>query len=157
MDIVWWNQRIPIKTDYFYLKYIAKFLYGYNCKHFLLLCCNRCVSIDKRENNNYATMICIIKTASTLLKSSGKLILNCKFYSKKIINTWKNQYLYVVLPVKGNSLWRWDYLLTIIIDGLGQDRRNSIANTLELRLSCTNPSISPLSDFLCWQDNAMPQ
>ena len=27
------------------------------------------------------------------------------------------------------------------IDGLVQDRRNSIANTLELRLSCTNPSI----------------
>ena len=27
------------------------------------------------------------------------------------------------------------------IDGLVQERRNSIANTLELRLSCTNPSI----------------
>ena len=27
------------------------------------------------------------------------------------------------------------------IDGLVQDRRNSIANALELRLSCTNPSI----------------
>ena len=26
-------------------------------------------------------------------------------------------------------------------DGLMQERRNSIANTLELRLSCTNPSI----------------
>ena len=29
----------------------------------------------------------------------------------------------------------------IYIDGLVQERRNSIANTLELRLSCTNPSI----------------
>ena len=27
------------------------------------------------------------------------------------------------------------------IDGLVQERRNSIANTLELRHSCTNPSI----------------
>ena len=27
------------------------------------------------------------------------------------------------------------------IDGLGQERRNSIANALDLRLSCTNPSI----------------
>ena len=26
-------------------------------------------------------------------------------------------------------------------DGLVQERRNSIANALELRLSCTNPSI----------------
>ena len=30
----------------------------------------------------------------------------------------------------------WKYL-----DGLVQKRRNSIANALELRLSCTNPSI----------------
>ena len=30
------------------------------------------------------------------------------------------------------------------IDGLVQERRNSIANTLELRLSCINPSISLL-------------
>ena len=29
------------------------------------------------------------------------------------------------------------------IDGLVQERRNSIANALELRLSCTNPSIWP--------------
>ena len=29
----------------------------------------------------------------------------------------------------------------VYIDGLVQERRNSIANTLELRLSCTNPSI----------------
>ena len=27
-------------------------------------------------------------------------------------------------------------------DGLVQERRNSIANTLELRLSCTNQSLS---------------
>ena len=28
------------------------------------------------------------------------------------------------------------------VDGLMQERRNSIANALELRLSCINPSIS---------------
>ena len=32
---------------------------------------------------------------------------------------------------------------TLYINGLMQERRNSIANALELRLSCTNPSISP--------------
>ena len=31
------------------------------------------------------------------------------------------------------------------INGLVQDRRNSITNALELRLSCTNPSISKLA------------
>ena len=30
------------------------------------------------------------------------------------------------------------------IDGLTQERRNSIANALELRLSCANTSIYPL-------------
>ena len=30
--------------------------------------------------------------------------------------------------------------LPLDIDGLGQERRNSNANELELRLSCTNPS-----------------
>ena len=30
----------------------------------------------------------------------------------------------------------------LYIDGLVQERRNSIANALELRLPCTNPSIS---------------
>ena len=38
--------------------------------------------------------------------------------------------LYVVLLVEIEHL-----------DGLIQERRNSIANALELRLSCTNPSI----------------
>ena len=31
--------------------------------------------------------------------------------------------------------------ISIPIDGLMQEKRNSIANALELRLSCTNPSI----------------
>ena len=34
-----------------------------------------------------------------------------------------------------------DDLLMMIVDGLVQERRNSIANVLELCLSCTNPSI----------------
>ena len=32
-------------------------------------------------------------------------------------------------------------VMTDYINQLMQERRNSIANTLELRLSCTNPSI----------------
>ena len=39
----------------------------------------------------------------------------------------------------------------IHIDGLEQERRNSIANALELRLSCTNPTKSPSSSFGGWQ------
>ena len=41
-------------------------------------------------------------------------------------------------------------------DGIMQERRNSIANALELRLSCTNPSIlffcwdPPSPSILCW-------
>ena len=34
------------------------------------------------------------------------------------------------------------------IHGLVQERRNSIANALELRLSCTNPSIWSDSELL---------
>ena len=37
----------------------------------------------------------------------------------------------------------YDYthnILYLDIDGLVQERRNSIANAMELRLSCTNPS-----------------
>ena len=37
--------------------------------------------------------------------------------------------------------WNKKYSVKINIDGLGPERRNSIANALELRLSCTNPSI----------------
>ena len=36
------------------------------------------------------------------------------------------------------------------IDGLVQERRNSIANALELRLSCINPSISSPSTKGDW-------
>ena len=40
------------------------------------------------------------------------------------------------------------------IDGLVQERRNSSANALELRLSCTNPSKSPT--FVIVQLYAIP-
>ena len=52
--------------------------------------------------------------------------------------------------VKDNNLWYGDGLVSKTtsamfmqyhIDGLMQEKRNSIANALELRLSCTNPSI----------------
>ena len=40
---------------------------------------------------------------------------------------------------QAENIEQWHHL-----DGLVQERRNSIANALELRLSCTNPPI-PLS------------
>ena len=39
------------------------------------------------------------------------------------------------------NFWSTSCLLSPYIDGLMQERRNSIANALELRLSCTKPSI----------------
>ena len=40
---------------------------------------------------------------------------------------------------------QWWSMVTYDIDGLVQERRNSIANALELRLSCTNPSSAELT------------
>ena len=46
------------------------------------------------------------------------------------------------------------------IDGLVQERRNSIANALELRLSCTNPSIwyyqAEHDDVMTWKHMWFP-
>ena len=39
------------------------------------------------------------------------------------------------------------------VDGLAQERRNSIANALEFRLSCTNPSIWAFSPGTRWPDD----
>ena len=38
--------------------------------------------------------------------------------------------------IRSDERWLWEYF-----DGLAQGRRNSIASALELRLSCTNPSM----------------
>ena len=56
----------------------------------------------------------------------------------------------ITLPADGLAMHRdrvqtWDHF-----DGLVQERRNSIANALELRLSCTNPSI--WDEGLCKKD-----
>ena len=42
------------------------------------------------------------------------------------------------------------------VDGLAQEIHNSIANTLELRLSCTKPSMSSSVYYVCtvWPSNA---
>ena len=39
------------------------------------------------------------------------------------------------------EICHWDHVFQDHTDGLVQERRNSIANALELRLSCTNPMI----------------
>ena len=38
-----------------------------------------------------------------------------------------------------------------------QERRNSIANTLELRLSCTNPSVHTLTTLCQYMYNVMSE
>ena len=51
-------------------------------------------------------------------------------------------YVTTVTMVKSTLIARFDkYLILSYIDGLVQERRNSIAKALGLRLSCTNPSI----------------
>ena len=47
----------------------------------------------------------------------------------------------VTTPCWGGNGWNFVKFWGTIIDGLVQERRNSIANALELRLSCSNPSI----------------
>ena len=41
----------------------------------------------------------------------------------------------------------------IYIDGLGQERHNSIANALELCVSCTNPSYIYIYDYTSYDDS----
>ena len=55
-----------------------------------------------------------------------------------------------------SSIFRIQYPMKWLhIDGLVQERRNSIANTQELRLSCTNPSMrwTTLSKVIWWAGN----
>ena len=42
---------------------------------------------------------------------------------------------------KHTSVHKWQQTIGQHINGLVQERRNSIANAMELCLSCTNPSI----------------
>ena len=50
-------------------------------------------------------------------------------------------YQIIVCKMSGTINAYSNHDLRLYIDGLVQDKRNSIANALELRLSCTNPSI----------------
>ena len=57
--------------------------------------------------------------------------------------------------LKGQSFWYNEHLSSIsynedCIDRLVQERRNSIANTLKLCLSCTNPSIWSWECYMLW-------
>ena len=48
----------------------------------------------------------------------------------------------LIRQIIGESLWLTDQVIMLMpyhIHGLVQERRNSIANALELRLSCTHP------------------
>ena len=50
---------------------------------------------------------------------------------------------WIVLIIQDDGIQGYDKqeLDKLYLDGLVQERRNSIANALELRLSCTNPLI----------------
>ena len=77
------------------------------------------------------------------------LILILIGWCKKHVNPLLTHWSYVFLAL---THW-WGHLLQLPyqhINGLVQERRNSIANTLELRLSCTNPSISLLPCTYPW-------
>ena len=70
-------------------------------------------------------------------------IINIHF-TKRILNMIMNPCRVTQLCICAGSLYGWVVRVTLrcsVIDGLMQERRNSIANGLELRLSCTNPSI----------------
>ena len=55
---------------------------------------------------------------------------------------------YEILVLAFSVWFHKEFHMVCHIDGLVQERRNSIANALELRLSCTNPSIwSNSGDF----------
>ena len=59
---------------------------------------------------------------------------------------------YVFVLVCPNYKWMKQH-----VDGLVQERSNSIANTLELHLSCTNPSLLPLKfdEIFHWNGNVI--
>ena len=60
------------------------------------------------------------------------------------------EYIFILAEVNSDL----DDVSCLHIDGLVQERRNSIANALELRLPCTNPSIYthclPAPPGICW-------
>ena len=62
----------------------------------------------------------------------------------KIVNSPDDKFVVIGGPIgcHNDNLWCYQWRQSSHhIDGLVQERRNSIANALELRLSCTNPSI----------------
>ena len=70
-----------------------------------------------------------------------------------------NQCISLWIPQResATTIFLYYCMVNVHIDGLVQARRNSIANALELRLSCTNPSVYAIvihkqnSVFTCWR------
>ena len=62
---------------------------------------------------------------------------------------WKNvlKIILVIFFLRYNIVVIWIGIYGYHIDGLVQERCNSIANALELQLSCTNSSISICGDY----------
>ena len=62
-----------------------------------------------------------------------------------------------VVVATQNSVQLWSVTNTgLYFDGLMQERCNSIVNALELRLSCTNPSIWSHNALICNKQSKMP-
>ena len=69
-----------------------------------------------------------------IVSANGLLPVQCQAL------TWTSADLLLIEPIKTKLLQKnSNIFIQEKIDGLAQERRNSIANALELRLSCTNP------------------
>ena len=62
---------------------------------------------------------------------------------------WLRGQLVLILKILRPLLLIYPELFILHIDGLMQERRNCIVNALELRLSCTNPSMWKLTENVC--------
>ena len=69
------------------------------------------------------------------------------FSSSDMLQCIKQIYIYLLTLEISMCIYIYVYIHIHSNDGLMQERRNSIANALELHLSCTNPSICHLPYF----------
>ena len=73
------------------------------------------------------------------LQSSASLAFVCRIHRRPVNSPHKWPVTRKMFPF--DNVIMYDYQWNDVIDGLVQERHNSIANALELIFSCTNPSI----------------
>ena len=114
-------------------------------------------SITKHRSTNWRPQQ--TNLGDTIYKTQGSLLLTgvCPTTGSKACPGWqqRNHQIFVMVLCAGDILVISGFLVQrainmnsvsmslchLYIDGLVQERHNSIANALELRLSCINPSI----------------